>query len=353
MKGKEKIMRKITKFAVAALMTLGLFSCGGGNGGGKPTGSGNVQVNEGDKARVDAALQNLNVPSTASQDFTLVTKGAGNVDIAWTSDNNVIQIEGNTAKVTPAREDAVVKLTATATYNTATDTRDFNVTVEKINIDVDTITIREVFNAAIGTEVTTQGVVVQLVCSNSTYTTPGGFYIADGDYAIYVYGANTAKSVQLGDEVIIKGNTAAYPTTMTSTTQIAQPTLVATVARGVDINGLNWDTSKLEKKTVAEVAACPSGDASVTAKVFYMENIRLNKYTTTYTSMSIYDWKDNPAYASDPKINLYSGQGDAGMPEYSHWYDYCDKKINVVFAVNSANSSGKWRGCIIAAWLAE
>lgn len=346
-------MKKITKFAVAALMTLGLFSCGGGNGGGGQSGSGNIQVAEGDLAKVNAALNNLNVPSTASQDFTLVTKGAGNVDIAWTSDNNAIAIEGNTAKVTPGKEDVTVKLTATATYNNASNTRDFNVTVEKLQLDVETITIREALAAAVGTEVTVQGVVVQLVCSNSAYTTPGGFYIADGDYAVYVYGANTAKAVQLGDEVIIKGNTAAYPTTLTTTTQIATPTLVATIAHNVDIKKMQWDTSKLEKMTVEEVATTPSDDTSLPAKVVYMENIRLNKYVTTYTSMYIYDWKDNPAYSTDPKILLYSGQGDAGMPEYDHLKDYLDKKINVVFAINGTSSKGKWRGCIMAVWLAE
>ncbi len=343
-------MKKYLKLTAAALMALTLVACGNNTDDNTPSGGNQTSETDPNAEMVNNALTALNVESTVTKDFTLVTVGAGNVQISWESNNAAIKIEGSNAVVTQAENDVAVTLKATATKGTYSNYREFNVTVSKKELP-QYISISEALNAATGTSVTVRGVVTQLVCSSSSYTTPGGFYIADADAAIYVYGSQTAQKVALGDDVIVRGSTANYPTTVTYVTQLASPELVDVVGKNATVN---FNVSSFEKKTVAEIAADTTTDSFV-GKVYYMENIRINKYSTTYTTMAIYDYKDNQVYGSngDPKINLYSGQGDTGMPEFDHLADYLDKPVNIIFAVNSYNSSHVWRGLVMGIVSAE
>ena len=80
----------------------------------------------------DKAELSLGDTSAITSDFALPTKGVNESTITWSSTNPAIQIEDGTAKVTrPAQgaENAVGKLTATITYNEASDTKDFDVVV--------------------------------------------------------------------------------------------------------------------------------------------------------------------------------------------------------------------------------
>ena len=336
-------MKKYLKLTAAALMALTLVACG--NNSSDSTSSGGNQTSETDPnaEMVNNALAALNVESTVTKNFSLVTIGAGNVQISWESNNAAIKIEGSNAVVTQAENDVAVILKATATKGTYSNFREFNVTVSQ-KVLPDYISISDALNAATGTSVTVRGVVTQLVCSSASYTTPGGFYIADADAAIYVYGSQTAQKVALGDDVIVRGSTVTY------VTQLGSPELVEVVGNNATID---FNVNSFEKKTVAEIAA-DTGDTSV-GKVYYMENIRINKYTTTYTTMAIYDFKDDQVYGAngDPKINLYSGQSNTGMPEFNHLADYLDKPVNIIFAVNSYNKDHVWRGCVMGIVSAE
>ncbi len=342
-------MKKYLKLTAAALMALTLVACGN-NSGDNTSDVDQTSETDPNAEMVNNALATLNVPSTVTQNFSLVTVGAGNVQISWESNNAAIKVEGSNAVVTQAENDVDVTLKATATKGTYSNFREFNVTVSKKELP-EYISISEALNAAIGTSVTVRGVVTQLVCSSSEYTTPGAFYIADADAAIYIYGSVTAQKVTLGDDVIIRGSTATYPTSLTYVTQIASPELVEIVGKNATID---FNVNSFEKKTVAEITSSTTA-SDHTGKTYYMENIRINKYTTTYTSMSIYDYKDPQSYgkSGDPRILLYSGQGDAGMPEYDHLADYLDKPVNIIFVVNSLNSSSNWRGCVIGIVPAE
>ena len=141
---------------------------------------------------VDSALKELTVDAEVSNNFRLVVSARGGVAISWVSNNEAITINGSDAVVTrPTDNDASVKLTATATKGNATGTRDFTVTVKKIEV-ADTITISEAIAAADGTNVAIRGVV-----SNFSYkddsTNAGeqyiqGMYLTDATGTIYVYG---------------------------------------------------------------------------------------------------------------------------------------------------------------------
>lgn len=302
---------------------------------------------------VNSALQELNVNGEVSDNFNLVTSARGGVVITWTSDNEAITINGSDAIVNQSTEaDVSVKLTATATKGNATGTREFTVVVKQKVIDVDYISIPEAFNAALNTSVTVRGIVSHIFYTYTDKTTkevkPSGFNLSTKEGTIYCYGTNTASAVSRGEELIVSGTTAAYPTTLTRTTQLTKISVVETIKKNATLAFTDVDLANYETKTVNEIASDGSGDYY--GKTYVMKDVRINKYKAdTYTSMALYDWKDTFS-KDDPKINLYSsnGQGTNTMPEYDWLSDYFDKKVDILFTVNSQNSSQKWRGAPVA-----
>ncbi|SHF40332.1 LamG-like jellyroll fold domain-containing protein [Lactonifactor longoviformis] len=89
-----------------------------------------------DYAKQDA--ESINIPQRVTEDFLLPLEGKSGSSISWESFDEAIKIdEGGTAAVTRGEEDNLVKLTATVTYGTATETKDFEVTVVKANQPVE------------------------------------------------------------------------------------------------------------------------------------------------------------------------------------------------------------------------
>lgn len=326
-------MKKITKFLLIAATVFGVSACGGAK-------------SDPNEPMVDAALAALSVNSTVTDDFNLTTSGIGGVTISWVSDNEAIAINGSKATVTQSTEsDISVKLTATATKDTCTKTREFAVTVSKKEITTAYITIAEALNTAIGVEVTTRGVVTQVLHTNSNNASATAFYIFDGTNAIYVFGSNTAGTVKRGQDLILKGTTANYPTSVSRTTQLTYPTVLDVISENALVT---VDQTAFTESTVAAIAGDLSGDHF--AKVYLLKNVRINYYDSgSYVSMSILDWSDNPNYSSDPAMNLYASSMN-NLQEYDEWLkDYYDTPVDVIFAVNSQNSKKtKWRGSIMA-----
>lgn len=293
------------------------------------------------------ALKELSVSESVSADFSLVVNARGGVTISWASNNEAIKVEGASAKVTQSTENDVdVVLTATATKDSRTATRNFTVKVLKKVITTEYITIPEALNAAPGTSVTVRGVVTQKIHTNqSKPDSASGFYISTTEGSIYCFGSNTANKVERGDDVIIKGNTANYPTTLTYTTQLSQIDLVDTIAKNVTLSG--FDTTKFAEKTVAALAADLANESNI-SKTYLLKDIRINKYVTdTYTTINIYDWNDSFDHNA-AKVALYSGSGS--LHEYD-WIDSSkiDQKVNVLFTIQGKNSKGtNWRGAIVA-----
>ncbi len=79
----------------------------------------------------------ITVPDTVSDNFSLSKTGMFGSDIAWTSDNAAITIDGNTAKVTRGKNDTTVTLTAAVTKGTdAKKEVTFTVKVKKMALEV-------------------------------------------------------------------------------------------------------------------------------------------------------------------------------------------------------------------------
>lgn len=70
--------------------------------------------------------------------------------------------------------------------------------------------ISSIRNAEVGDKITIEGVVVKHVYTGQTTPYITGFYIADETGCIYIYGEDTAKSVSVGNKLILEGEKAYY-----------------------------------------------------------------------------------------------------------------------------------------------
>lgn len=106
-----------------------LSAKGSYNGEGQAVGSGLLEIKPTtDLDKIMVAKLNLEVPASVNADFVLPTYEG--VQIEWTSNNTAaIAISGTQATVTQTTSTQEVKITATITCNTASDTLEFTVTV--------------------------------------------------------------------------------------------------------------------------------------------------------------------------------------------------------------------------------
>lgn len=89
-----------------------------------------------DEERVEIDFENITVAEYADADFELTTTGRLHSDITWTSDNDAIVIDGNTARVICQDEVRFVTLTATVKFGNAVKTNTYMIFVpmEEYNI---------------------------------------------------------------------------------------------------------------------------------------------------------------------------------------------------------------------------
>ncbi len=108
-----------------------------GDGNIKSVWGSRVQKTDEEAAAYDASR--ISVKETAKADFELVTEGFFGSTVTWTSDNAAIKVEGKTAKVTRALTDTAVKLTAVIKRGSAQEKREFNVTVQALELVISSV----------------------------------------------------------------------------------------------------------------------------------------------------------------------------------------------------------------------
>ncbi len=87
-----------------------------------------------DEQKVERALNGITLPATVTKDVELPASGVQGVELTYASDNAAIKIENGKMVVTCGETDVTVKITATATINSVSDTKEFTVVV-KANVD--------------------------------------------------------------------------------------------------------------------------------------------------------------------------------------------------------------------------
>ena len=335
---------KIRKFLVsifASLFTISsivaLTSCNnnqnddpsGENPGGENPGGETPSTS--DEDIVNAAMNALTVQATADADFTLTVKGNGNVNISWASNNtDVITINGNKAVVTApfGGEDVTVKLTATLVLNDVTKTKDFNVIVSAIADE--SKSIADVKALADDTATTVRGVVTGFLYASGT-TDPEykrGYYVTDATGTIYVFDQSSAANLNDGDEVYLN----ATKTTYSNVAQLSQVSTYTVLSSNATPD---W-TSVITDKTIAQIAESENIGGNVyefVGKVF----------RNTYGAYSLDD------LSGSGSLSVYfSGSSSMDLVYYgSELKDKVEQIVKVKFVINSANSSGKWRGNVL------
>lgn len=301
-----------------------------------------------DLAAVEKALNDLTVSAEVTNNFTLATTGVGNVTISWTSDNAAIAINGQNATVTQANQDVTVKLTATATKNLATDSKEFTVVVKALEA-IDTLTVAGVYASTPGTDakLLVKGIVsgfVQGVYNNAP--SPQGIYLTDATGTIYYYGYEIAGDVAVGDEIIIEANyVLSFPDATTGYTgshQLSTGTLKQKISSGNAIPKEGVITGK----TIKEVADTPiNAQNNISPNTYIFAEASIDKYeTATYVTYSIKD-------SSGGSLGLY-GAGtrtkEYGYPEFAWLDEYVGKKADIMYTINGTNSGKtKWRGNVL------
>ena len=318
----RKSLKVLCALALFATVPTVLTACGE-----------NSSVVDENQEMVDSALKELTVNAEVSNNFTLVVSARGGVAISWASNNELITINGSDAVVTrPTDNDASVKLTATATKGNATGTRDFTVTVKKIEV-ADTITISEAIAAADGTNVAIRGVV-----SNFSYkddsTNAGeqyiqGMYLTDATGTIYVYGPKAAQAANIGDEVTLKADREDYTNKSNKAVQqVKNPTEVVTIAKNKNVP---LDAA-IKGKTIAEINA-----ATDSLNKIFIADVKVQAYVQpTYTNYEIID-------ANGKYILL---QGSSSGKEFESLVS--DTYTSTAFAICHYTDKGAYKAVIIS-----
>jgi len=192
------------------------------------------------------------------------------------------------------------------------------------------VTVDEAINCAVGSQIKVTGIVSGFHKGSQTDASAiNGFYITDETGTIYVFGSETAKQVNKGDEITIEATTAEYKGYL----QLSYPTLIETISTGNDVSTAGAVTNK----TLAQLAADLSTDYTAAAYIF--TGVQIVKIDGgSYVNYVIEDANGNA-------INLYSGGNSS---EFSVYDQYAGKELKILFAVNSQNSARtKWRGHIL------
>lgn len=204
--------------------------------------------------------------------------------------------------------------------NTGTDT-----TPEDDNTGGDSVvqagTVLEAINTTSGSTVKIQGVVslIHYGMYNNALDADG-IYLTDATGTIYVYSSSLAKSVVIGDEIVIDGTRGAY----NGFIQVSS----ATISQVLDDEGKDFSLDAMISDVTAEELAA-SFDGSTSAKVYKITmTVRKNSYGAYYLE------NDNGTtlalYASDSRTDL-------GYPEFEFLAPYLDSEITVAYIVNGTN----------------
>ena len=256
--------------------------------------------------------------------------GFENATLSYTSSNtSVISIaEENGKTVMHGVGNGTATITVKGVYGGKEYTATVDVTIEKQN-DVDSITVGEAIDAAIGDVVTVKGIVGPSLVNQS------GFYLIDetGVIAVILSEEELAK-VQLGHEVVIEGTRAKRLKDGASV--FGQTNLDACKVVANNYGSHEYSTATfIEGKTPEEFYALDPNEDHGT-----------EVYVLTVTVEVV-----EAAYYSN--INLVSGSTKIGLycssaSQYNWLKAYAGQEITVEVAACNWNAKNYYRGCVLA-----
>jgi len=237
------------------------------------------------KSEVDAQATDavaVNIAASVTDDFYLPTYGAYGSRITWvSSDENVIVVNGRMAVVNRRLTDTSAALTATITNGTASSTREFLVTVQKYDVNIDLeidatqITLDKVLGDATVAWTSSNDAVIDpetgavKTVINDTEVTLTAVLSLEGDENVTKTFDVVVKGIPVNVSLVVKADTIELPTeskgytitwassdenvialdgTVTKhETDVKTITLTATITNGIDT-----DTREFEVKVLPE-----------------------------------------------------------------------------------------------------
>lgn len=290
------------------------------------------------KEVMQAALDQLSIQSEINtSSITLATTGIGGVTLAYTSSNaDVITVNGGVLTVTQpsfGQANVEVTITATAILDDYTLTKNFKVTVKAL--EDHSKTIAEIKTITDGTFVEARGVVTGFLYAEGDNDPEfrAGFYLTDSTGTIYVYGANTAATVEVGNEVYFSGEVSVYK----SAKQIKSPKNLQIIAETKQADF----SAAVKDKTIVEV------NALGTAAIGNVYEMTVLVYKNSHGSYKIEDVDYETSKVAFGEY--FSGQNASQAPNYASLLKGKEGSvIRVLFYMNSTNDSGNLRGNVLA-----
>lgn len=262
--------------------------------------------------------------------------GFENATITYTSDNtNVVSFETTTDATIMHVGDTIgtAKVTATVSYETYKATKDFTLEFKEPET-YESINVKAAIDTEVGTEITVKGIVGPSLVNRD------GFYLMDETGTIAITTTKeTLATVNLGDEVILKGNRDAYSakngfpgqTCITSCEILRNSFGEHEIPTNTFISG----------KTLADIVALDVMEDHTT-EVYYIDaNVKEegNQYYTNYTLTS----------GEETSLTLYCSSG----AQYSWLAEFAGQTVTFALAPCNWNAKDPYKGAILFAQKAD
>ena len=210
------------------------------------------------------------------------------------------------------------------------------ITVDFPNGEVESLTVGEAIDAAVGTEVVVKGIVGPSLVNKS------GFYLIDETGVIAIQmDASILATLEIGNEVILKGtraNNTKGGTTYFGQTNIEDCTVVVN----------NYGSH--EYSTVSFI------DEGKTLGDIYNLNPLEDHSTDVYVVKAIVEWVETDYYSS---VKLVNAQGEtlglycSGAGQYSWLSAFAGQEVTMEIAACNWNDKTYYRGCVLAVILED
>ena len=257
--------------------------------------------------------------------------GFNDVKLSYaSSDESVIKFTAGETTVMNALADGTSEITITATYKTYTATAKLTINVNFLG-DVKTITVKEAIDSENNTVCTIKGIVAAS-CVNQP-----AFYLIDETGVIAVRTTEEVlATLQVGNEVIMKGTKVVYESSKGLTQQICllDSELVINYYGTHEYSKASFDSSK----TLADLNNL-STDEFHTTQV-YVLNLKVKFVEAQYYSNCYLTTDDGSA-----EILLYTSNGS----QYNWLKELGDGVLTVELCLCDWNNKAQWRACVLSA----
>ncbi len=250
--------------------------------------------------------------------------------LSYTSSNTDVvyftEVDGKT--VFNCGEVGTATITITGTYNGTTHSETVSVRVNP-NVEVETITIKEAQETAVGETVVVRGIVGPSVVNQN------GFYLFDETGLISVILNDKALfgEIAIGNEIIITAKRDSFKGTQTCLTG-------ATILANYYGNTPYPETSFITDKTLADIYNLNSSEDHTTEVYVVKATVKFQDFGY-YTKLTLTD--------NDTELTLYSSSAS----QYTFLKAYDGQEITVEIAPCNWNAKGYYTGCVLAVRTAD